>query len=454
MLRLDRKRIIKQNICAHRSEVRKIRLAMTAACMLLILFLGTLLGAKRAFTKINDTFLNDRVLWIGCVTKDDVQDTVNELTLQEGVKGISIEGFAYLNPSGCALSMDDLLELETGDCFLKCEDVIFQGQSVPYKSSPTLPVWIQFTANHIVDQTSQNKELLQNGEAQFTPSEMLSTGRLPSGEHEIVLSGYILRAFGFEDDKQAALIGKPVSLGLLYDNEEHICIENYILTGIISDQYISHQSSVFSHIHIGYDSNNTELHFQSELGMDTGYSFSIHVSTDTFKRCHVLCKTLEASGHKDVGYPMTVQTAVYLNDAITITERLFSFVLIAFCIILLVSVVSGLYFYQTQVRESHNMLFTLGCTDRDLKSIEHTELLQIIGRAYGLSVIVTVGALLSLPMLLNKLTHGFKIFTLSYVDVLISLLAGAILCILCYLISTLCLKRLLHGVDDGSDEDE
>lgn len=444
MFRSDRNRIIRQNLCTHRSEVRKIRLAMIAASVLLILFFGTLLGLKRAFTEINETFLSNRYLWVGCASEDDVRETVSELIAQNGVEGLSIGGFAYLKPSACELGSADLLALETGDCFLKCGDATYQGQSSSDKTSSALPVWIQFSASHIAEQTKKNIDLLQYGAAQLTPSEMLSVGRMPSAEHEIVLSAQIMRAFGIADDTQTALIGKPISLGLMYNGDAYICLEAYYLTGIISDQYVSQQSLVFSHIRICYDGSNTELKYQSELGMDTGYQFSIQAYTDSFKRCHSLCKELEASGHKDVGYPLTIQTAIFLNDAITITEKLFSFVLIAFCMILLVSVVSGLFFYCASVRESYHMLYTLGSTGREIRRIAHIELLRILGCAYGWSVILTVGVLLFLPKLLDKLTYGIKIFSLSYVDVLLSLMAGAALCLICYLITTLSLKKYIN----------
>ena len=401
----DRIFLVKTNLKAHRGTVLKIKVLLIVSAVMITVFVGILCCLMREYTSLTKTFSSGRFIPYTAENEEQARAFRQYAAAHEGVSSVSVNTLAVMAPPEAELSNEEIIELSVEDSFLTADGqkrtgteqeagkVIFSDKIIQY-----IPVWME--AFWIDDPASF--QLIPDCELEeyrrITQSDsVLAAGTAFTGHHQIMMSEYMLSCYGFPKEQQPELIGKPLSLGIIHDGTEYICISDYTLTGIIKTDYfgMSGKGSMAEQIWITYDSSEPNLRYRYDIGYVENYGFSVNVYLDSFDMYETLSEQFKKDGYPTDMNPVQL-IGVFLQDGITLLEKIVAWIMLFFLIIMILSICSSVYFYYQSARNNYRMLSVLGAKEDSVKRICIYELLSVFGTAFLITTLISALLFLTL----------------------------------------------------------
>lgn len=277
--------------------------------------------------------------------------------------------------------------------------------------------------------------------------EVFLAGSELDGQKQIVLSEYMLTCFGYTADIQPTLIGKTVSLGIRYEEQQYICLKDYTLQGILKTEYfgMSNSGSLTPQMWIAYDENEASLSHRYDIGGVVNHGFAVYAYLDDFSHISELNNSCETAGF--LTEPNTTQLiAIWLSDGMLLLKKIILFLIAFFICIMLISICNSLYFYYSAQKENYNMLMRIGAQTDAIQKICIYELAVIMTRAFLWSVLISAAEF----KLISYASRQFLLVEIIFTgdDYLTAILTGGILLtILFALLYWIFPRQILHHAD-------
>ena len=399
----DSRFLAQNNLKAHRGTIVKIKVFLIVSTVLMIVFVGSLCCLMRTYSDLTKQFSSGRFISYTADSEEKASAFRRYAAAQEGVSSVSVNALAVMAPPEAALSDEEIIELSVEDSFLTADGQkrtgfeqvagkeIFSDKIIQY-----IPVWME--AFWIDDPDSF--QLIPDCELEeyrrINQSDtVLSAGTVFTGEHQIMISEYMLSCYGFPKEEQAGLIGKPVSLGIIHNGTEYECISDYTLIGIIKTDYfgLSGKGSLAEQIWITYDASEPCLRSRYDIGYVENYGFSVYAYLESFDSYQGLADRFRMDGYPIDMNPLQL-IGVFLQDGITLLKKIVFWLMAFFIIILILSICSSMYFYYQTTKQNYQMLAVLGAKEKTVKRICIYELLTVFGQAFLAAVLVSVSLFL------------------------------------------------------------
>lgn len=256
-------------------------------------------------------------------------------------------------------------------------------------------------------------------------------GDMINGEKQILISDYMLERFGILENNHDNFIGKKLSF-YLKDTDKPI-IEDYIIVGVIdSDLFHTLCNNCSSQIIIS--NINPELSYTN-----TGY---VQYYTDSFRNTNKLSIMLSNDNIPHV-LNQNVENYDSIEKQQSISNRLIYIVIIFLLIALSISIITVIYFYNSEKTKYTSMMLAIGLRRGKLLVIRLWEIMidgfisMIIGAALSTVLIIMFNLYFSDEIGVYLSFDAFRIAIIG-LAVLIYIL---ILCLLVSIINFIKLKK-------------
>ena len=219
--------------------------------------------------------------------------------------------------------------------------------------------------------------------SKFGKSNYMLCGNMINAQKQLVISDYMLEHFGVSKENFNELIGKQISFYI--KNAEKPIIENYTLIGII-DSDIFYTSCNCENAQIIVSDKNTEQKYDNE-------NCYVRYYTDSFSNTSKLSASFS---NENISYDFNQYVNNYdsIEKQQSISYDLIYIVIIFLITALSISIITVMYFYNTEKTKYSAMMLAIGLKQRKLFVIQMFEV--IIDGIFAM----LIGSLLSVGLVI------------------------------------------------------
>lgn len=230
------------------------------------------------------------------------------------------------------------------------------------------------------------------------------TGELPSGEGEILISNYLLGKFGIDEEEQASLIGKQVSLYLGAAGDTAYC-KNYTLSGIFDASVLKVREQrgfpkCMTQVLIHFTEEDAKKVVFVQVGGIRYYADNFEQLTDTYKEAVELSEKIDISMYGGI--------YAQLDRQISVINRILRFVIAGFVLAVSVYLISIFHFFFRHRQNYLVMLRAMGLRNSRLYGILFFEIFGLVFSSLIIGVYVSLYILFGLKYVYeNAMTFPF-----------------------------------------------
>jgi|GEM_PF-5902477 len=452
MNQTDCKYLAKLNRKAHRGTMMKTQIFLTISAVLFIILIGLISCLKGTYSHITKSNQSSRYIDYLTETAEDAKAFREFAKQQKEVVSVSVSAVSVMEPPDLEMDSLEQIRMSVEDCFLVIDGDLSVGETqeagreiFTHMNFGFIPVYLEsFWADdpssfQLIPACNQEEFEQKNGS-----DHVFLAGSEFNSSKQIIMSEYMLTCFGYSPDVQEQLIGKNVSFGMIYDDQQYACIEDYTLQGILKTEYfgLSNLGDLYPQIWIIYDETETDLSYRYDVGGYVNNGFIATAYLDDFDHLEATMNRFQDAGFQlDPGVFQLI--AIWLYDGMLLLKKIVLFVIAFFVCIMLISICNSLYFYYSAMIETYDMLFKIGAKAEAVKRICFYELSAIFIRAFLVSVLVSVAGL----RLISKISVQFLEFEIvlnlhDYITAI--LISGILLTLLFFLFYYLFPRRILN----------
>ncbi len=395
MNRIDCKYLAKRNRKAHRGNMMKAQIFLTISTVLFIIFIGVFSFLKGSYAQITQTNKAWRYIEYDAATVEEAIAFRDYARDQSETASVSVSAVSVMDPPDLEIDSTEQIQLSVDNSFLIVDGVETVGQLQADMTNNFIPIYL---TSFLIDDFSSYQLIpdceREEYQAKTGTNDLFLAGSEFQNRKQIILSETILNCFGYPSEQQSALIGKEISLGFYYENQQYLCIKGYTLQGILKKEYfnLSNKGIMTPQMWLSYDENETMLSYRYDIGGTVNPGYSVLAYLDDFGKLETMQERFAQAG-----FPTQFSTvqliAVWLYDGMLLLNKIVLFVMLFFVCIMLISVCNSLYFYYDVMQTNYHMLSVLGTDDASIKRICIYELSAIFVRAYGLSILISLAGL-------------------------------------------------------------
>lgn len=451
----DCKHLARLNLKANRGTMMKIQIFLIISTVMVILFTAVMNFLQGSFAEITESYKSARYLDYIAATEEEAKSFREFAKMQEEVGSVSIAAVSVMEPPNLEIDTVDQVMLSVENCYFAIDGKQSDGVTQPVEGTVLaeqdigyVPIYLK---SFVYDEPSSFQMIsdceLEEYRDMTGREDVLVAGSAFSGKKQIILSEYMLTCFGYPSETHSDLIGKDITLGILYEGEQYICLENYTLQGILKNDYfhLSVMGAMVPQMWIVYDENETMLSHRNSIGGIVTKGFYVTAYLNDFEDISVMLDKCEKAG-----YPMELGTvqmiALWLNDGMLLLNKIVLFLMLFFVCIMLVSICNSMYFYYSSKKDNYNMLMRIGAKAESVQTICKYELFVVFVRSYSIAAVISLIVLLLVSHISKQYFELEIVLTLN--DYLCAyLLAGILLGILFVSLYLLFPKQILRHAD-------
>jgi hypothetical protein len=215
----------------------------------------------------------------------------------------------------------------------------------------------------------------------FPRDDIVVAGKPLESPGEVMISEYLLSKFGISDRQISELIGTPISLLVSVGDRDYEILENYILAGVIAENFYRIESWRDGGHVIVYPKENADW-------MLTGYFITI--DSDSFENIYTMAEYLRNYGINEFYYNDIVDIFIELERQ----KAVIGFILLMIGIALLITVVFCIYnilaFHADKRAFYFGVLNAMGLSKKKMWLFLCTQLQMLMAIAVILSLFITM----------------------------------------------------------------